>query len=287
VPPTGSTARPPLRPREGFGADGLLILAKNVLFHAACLRDERRYLAVKGRLMLLAARLGAYEHASMALLPAFVRRGATAVDAGAHLGAYTHALARLVGPAGRVFSFEPVPRVAAFLERSCRRLPQVTVIREALSDTAGEIALEIPLLRGGVPEPALAAVHRADRPRQRSSKTVRARARRLDDHFDRLQDVCFIKADLEGHEAAFLTGAARTISTFRPVVQFEAAGLHGRGAATLAWAGRAGYRLFQLRGGRLAPAAADAVRSLNAYLVPEETVTALPAAAVERETASR
>jgi hypothetical protein len=161
---TGSTARPPLGPREGFGAEGLLVTAKNVLFHAACLRDERLDLAAKGCLMLLAARLGAYQHASMAPLPAFVRlSAATAVDA----------------------------------------------------------------------------------------------------------------------------GAARTISTFRPVVQVEAAGLHGHGAPALTRVERDGYRLFELRSGRRTPATPGAVRSLNAYLVPHETVAALPVRAVDRETASR
>ena len=43
--------------------------------------------------------------------------GQTAVDVGAHKGAFTYWMDRLVGPTGHVLAFEPIPELAAYLGR--------------------------------------------------------------------------------------------------------------------------------------------------------------------------
>lgn len=48
----------------------------------------------------------------------FVRSGMVALDVGAHLGYYSMLLSDLVGPEGRVISFEPNPKLGALLDRS-------------------------------------------------------------------------------------------------------------------------------------------------------------------------
>lgn len=259
----------------------LLGLAKNLLF-TGCLRDADRYFAAKARVMVAASRLGVYERAYMRLLPAFVRRGSDAIDVGANFGAYTHILSRMVGPAGRLFSFEPIPEVARCLEESSRPLGNVTVIREILSDRAGSSELLVPRLPGGVPEPALARVVEATDPGRPAGtwKVLRVQAQRLDDHLERFRNVSFIKVDVEGHEAAFLAGAGRTIATFRPVLQVEAAGVRRHESAVRAWAETADYTICSLRGGQLAPAPPGGLSSLNVYLLPRHALSALPAGLV-------
>ncbi len=49
-----------------------------------------------------------------------VQRGDTVVDVGANIGRITHALARAVGPAGRVHAFEPTPMARRILEALVR-----------------------------------------------------------------------------------------------------------------------------------------------------------------------
>ena len=247
----------------------MLIAAKNLLFHVACGRDDARYHAVKGRLVRLAARAGLYEPAYLRLLPSFVRPGTDVVDIGANVGAYTHALARVVGPAGHVFAFEPVPAVADVLERSCAGMAHVSIHREALSDrSGGEMDLIVPRLRGGVPEPALAHLPGVQAASNRTIERIRVPLRRLDDYLDRFRDVSYVKADIEGHEYALLAGAVRTLEKFRPVVQLESHGLHENEAALREWAARTGYDIFNLRRGRLERAARGGGFSLNVYLIP-------------------
>lgn len=48
-----------------------------------------------------------------------IRPGQTIVDVGANLGLYTVLLSRLVGPSGRVISFEPEPGLFELLSQSC------------------------------------------------------------------------------------------------------------------------------------------------------------------------
>ena len=83
--------------------------------------------------------LGTYEREKLRQLAHFVRPGATIFDVGAHAGYYTLTFARLVGPAGRVFAFEPNPVNLANLRRHLlvNGITNVVVIEGAVSDQAG------------------------------------------------------------------------------------------------------------------------------------------------------
>ncbi|MBO0730411.1 MAG: FkbM family methyltransferase, partial [Acidimicrobiaceae bacterium] len=72
--------------------------------------------------------LGYTESALLRWLSATVRPGQTWLDVGAHYGYTALALARLVGPSGRVFAFEPLPATVDCL-RETRRLNQIDHLR--------------------------------------------------------------------------------------------------------------------------------------------------------------
>ena len=106
----------------------------------------------------------------------FVRRllqpGEAAIDVGANYGLYTLAMARAVGPSGRVLAVEPASRTMAWLRRSLERngFAQVVTAQAALSDRAGEAMLplrdnpEINSLRPGPEIDSLQAGSSAARP---------------------------------------------------------------------------------------------------------------------------
>jgi FkbM family methyltransferase len=264
-----------------------LIVLKNFFFHLVCRGSDQRYFALKARAMMAAARFGMYESAYFDLLPLFIRPGSTVIDVGANYGAYTLAMARLVGPSGRVFAFEPLPTTADLLERQSAASSNIVVIREALSDGGRDsIELRAPFLHGGVPEPALAAVDPAPWHADglQTWRVFRVPVRKLDDHLALFHDVSFIKVDVEGHEAAFLSGAAGTMQRFRPVVQFETAGIRAGAERVNRWLRGARYALLILRNRQLEIASVEAAVGLNAYVVPEEMLDALPAAVLHRST---
>ncbi len=73
---------------------------------------------------------GRTERALLDWFTQHVRPGETWLDVGAHYGYTTIALGRLVGPQGRVFTFEPVPATAGCVDqgRALNDLPHVAVI---------------------------------------------------------------------------------------------------------------------------------------------------------------
>src|SRR3990172_11120183 len=82
----------------------------------------------------------------IAFLRSCIRPGQTAIDVGAHKGAYTYWMHARVGRSGRVFAFEPLPHLAAYLRHIQMVFPlrRLTVVEAALSDTAGEASLFMP-----------------------------------------------------------------------------------------------------------------------------------------------
>ena len=93
---------------------------------------------------------GRTERALLDWFAAHVRSGETWVDVGAHYGYTTFALARLVGPSGRVFAFEPIVATAGCLDRArtLSHFEQVSVLPFGLNATETLEVLCLPVTRG-------------------------------------------------------------------------------------------------------------------------------------------
>jgi FkbM family methyltransferase len=76
---------------------------------------------------------------TLAILGKLLKHGDTFVDCGAHQGLFTVVAAAIVGSAGSVIAFEPVPSSAAMLVENVRLngFENVQVIKCALADTEG------------------------------------------------------------------------------------------------------------------------------------------------------
>jgi FkbM family methyltransferase len=165
---------------------------------------------------------GEWAQLELEVLERFVPDGGTVLDVGAFIGTHTVALARMVGTAGRVHSFEPRAAVRALLQANAERnrLSQVHVHACALGsadaslDVAGldaDISADRPVNFGGLrlEEAAVDA----------DGGTERIRVRRLDAFgFDRLD---LIKIDVEGMEADVVRGGRETLARCRPVIFAE------------------------------------------------------------------
>src|SRR5947199_6492970 len=71
------------------------------------------------------------DRAERQLLRQILVPGAVAVDAGANIGIYSQYLARCVGPAGAVYSFEPAPEDFERLRAAARGLSNMYLLRAA------------------------------------------------------------------------------------------------------------------------------------------------------------
>ena len=113
---------------------------------------ERLYAASPDRwLAALAWKTGLLEGAERRLIVRAVKPGMVAVDVGANLGVHTLALARAVGPAGRVHALEPDPANFRLLARAVAEAgaAQVTLHRAAAAAQAGEMDLHLSAVNRG------------------------------------------------------------------------------------------------------------------------------------------
>jgi FkbM family methyltransferase len=83
--------------------------------------------------------LGSYEYEKRRAFEAAVTPGSVVFDIGAHAGFYTLLASELVGDAGKVVAFEPLPRNLAFLRShlELNAVSNVEVIAAAVSDLDG------------------------------------------------------------------------------------------------------------------------------------------------------
>jgi FkbM family methyltransferase len=161
---------------------------------------------------------GEYERPVQEALAAIVKPGDVCYDIGANLGFFSALLGRLTGPTGSVVAFEPVPGIAAHLERCVQRnrLRNVRVCRMAVSDTDSSCELQLARHIGGAvlkgagapPDPAGCLVVRA------------ARLESLVAEF-RLPPPDLVKIDVEGAELSVLHGMEGIIRARAPAIVME------------------------------------------------------------------
>jgi FkbM family methyltransferase len=161
----------------------------------------------------------AFEAAESRYLRSRARAGTTAIDVGANVGLFTVALARAVGPGGRVVVIEPDPENVARLEANLRlnRLANALIERVAAGDRDGEAELHI------ANDPAFhstVAVHAG----RGVGRALHVPVTRLDTIWMRLgrPAVSAIKVDVEGAELAVLRGAETLLRETRPALLLEA-----------------------------------------------------------------
>lgn len=140
-----------------------------------------------------------------------LRAGEVFVDAGANIGFYTVLASQLVGPSGRVYSFEMIPDTADILRDhvSLNQLGNVTVIEGALSEKSGD-RVEASVYEGRSGQASI-AVHEGQ-------STIAVETVTLGEAIATEADIALIKMDLEGAELGALRGLGEKLSAVRAIV---------------------------------------------------------------------
>ncbi len=150
---------------------------------------------------------GRYEEENLDVLLSFVTPDTVFVDVGANVGFYTVEIARRLSGTGRVYAFEPHPKLIELLRRNAfvnGLAPVVSDFPFALSDHNGPADLQYPLghLGGGqVSAPGQIAGHAVA-----GHSVVRSELKKLDDVLGRDFRCDLVKIDVEGHELNVLEG---------------------------------------------------------------------------------
>jgi FkbM family methyltransferase len=184
--------------------------------------------------------VGTDEPAVQEELVRVLQPGSVLYDVGANVGFLALIAARLVGPSGHVYAFEPIPANARAIERNAalNGLANITVLELALSDRGGEAVLRIPSINQGA--------HLADLvPAQGSEDELVVRIAALDElaAHQPLRPPDLVKLDVEGAELLVLAGMRQILETHRPMLICE---LHSTRAAIEELLPQLGYRLTRI-----------------------------------------
>jgi FkbM family methyltransferase len=200
---------------------------KRLLSHSV---SERYYMYVQSIVMAWDIRTGALSEPEVDVIPVAVRKGDTVLDIGANYGLYSYYLSRAVGSIGRVYAFEPVPFTHSTL-RVVRRLlglKNVQVIPKGCSDRNDTIAFVLPKQDVGPISAGLAHVATRNEDTNGGEARVTGAAEHiwcdvvaLDEFLPPIQELSFIKCDIEGAELFAFRGGERTIAQHHPTVLCE------------------------------------------------------------------
>ena len=164
-------------------------------------------------------RRGRWEGFATDIFEARLKSGDCVVDGGANFGHYAMTAARIVGPQGRVFAFEPEPAAYGLLvaNLALNGFDQVQAERAGLSDTSGELELTVDDdSTGGHSFLAEATL--------KQGRTVKTPVFALDDYMARVAGDCrvdMIKIDVQGLEYLVMQGARRVLAEHKPCVLCE------------------------------------------------------------------
>ncbi len=166
------------------------------------------------------------------MLNQWVQPGDIVLDIGANIGIFTAELSRLVGNAGRVIAFEPVPETFRFLVHNSRLFPfsNITFFNVAVSSESRFLNISVPVTSTGIPASARASIQEHD------DNGIRI----LGVPIGALafpQPVRFVKIDVEGHEIHVIRGMRKLLESDRPRCLIE-----GEDPAVRAHFDELGYR---------------------------------------------
>ena len=167
------------------------------------------------------AACGCFDWQNVAIAKTLCGAGDTIVEIGANLGTETLLYALIVGTAGRVTAFEPLPANEAALRRNVQRnaLRQVEIRSEAVAAQHGTARFQPPADRTNTGTGTLIGT------RATSGKTMEVNTVSLDELYaaGRLREPRLVVIDAEGAESDVLAGSQELLRAVRPHLILEVA----------------------------------------------------------------
>lgn len=165
--------------------------------------------------------LGTNEEPVQEALVRLLRPGDILYDIGANVGFFSLIGARLVGPTGHVYAFEPAPENVATLKENAARngFTNVTVLAKAAAASSGPGTLVLSDI------PTVAWLSR-DNEDEAQRPTLPVELSAVDDLVasGEVAPPAVVKIDVEGAEIDVITGMTATIGKHRPIILCE---MHG------------------------------------------------------------
>jgi len=165
-----------------------------------------------------------HEKATTNLFKRVVKKDDTIVDLGANIGYFTLLAAKLVGPGGKVYAFEPEPKNYSYLKKNIElnNYNHVSAFQKAVSDKNGKTKLYIcDYDTGHHTINKYDGVEAYSRGRKTGEHFIEIEMITLDEFFkNKEESIDVIKMDVEGAEALVLTGMDKLLRENKKIKMF-------------------------------------------------------------------
>ncbi|MDR0688162.1 MAG: FkbM family methyltransferase [Prevotellaceae bacterium] len=151
-----------------------------------------------------------------------IKKGDVVIDIGANLGYYSILFAEWTGPAGKVYSVEPVGIYNKIFWEKARKYPNIRLYPYALGLEEKNIELvsspQVGYLRTGLPH-----IYNSEKDGKIENQEFRFEAQMKIPSvlFNYLERIDYIKCDVEGFEYIVLSDMKEIIRRCKPIVQVE------------------------------------------------------------------
>jgi FkbM family methyltransferase len=172
--------------------------------------------------MLYHFRLLRRKYPEMYKLNDFIKEGYVCIDIGANVGYYSIPMAELAGKSGKVYAVEPIPLFRQVLSNNIKRyeiIDRIEIIPYALGDKDNEtLTMGTPSVDGLVHFGYTKVLSNNDKG-IKSTYTVKMFT--PETIFKDLNQLNFIKCDVEGFENHIIPHFKNIINKYKPVIQIE------------------------------------------------------------------
>ena len=154
-------------------------------------------------------------------LKKIIKPGQTVLDVGANMGWYSIHFSKWVGQSGKIFAFEPVPEIYEELTSNINLnfCQNIIVFNCALGNQNESVLFNVSDFEGG---------SGASSENLKFGKEIKVSKRKLDDVMNEhnLDNIDFLKIDIEGGELNMLKGAEKLIEKYKPKLLLEIVDIH-------------------------------------------------------------
>ena len=151
----------------------------------------------------------------------YVKKGDNVLDVGANIGYFTLMLAKLVGPTGKVFAFEPDPRNISLLKKNIETngYQNVVVVPKAVSNVNEKCTLFTSQSTFGQNR-----IYEPKKTKNQEYVPIESETIFLDNFFmnnEKIENISFVKIDVEGAEKYVLEGMKNILSLNKNIKIFS------------------------------------------------------------------
>ncbi len=160
-------------------------------------------------------------------LKTILKEGDKCIDIGANLGYYSTMMSKIVRSSGWVYAVEPVPMFRDVWKKNVRmsKKNNLTLFPFALGKQTCRVKMGMPEYEG-IAHHGMTKI--ADSSDEKYVQFFDAEMRNPDELFAELDNIAFVKCDVEGYESEVFSNMVNFLKKHRPIVQSELSGLDNR-----------------------------------------------------------